>query len=146
MKYIDDLDQAFNKYLHALSDSMLPKPEYRTDLKHMYFWYPYYAAVVRSIAIGEQPSVEKRKLKEINEASQDDFEKYSDDLLLSKIKEAHTALLKYLPQIDEDTEIPYRRNTSYSRDQYIATLIDHLRMHWEYLEKRARTQNPKDKR
>lgn len=135
---ISELNKAYKRYRERVTNPSLSEDDRRTDLKHMNFWYPYYASTVEVVAEGKKPSVERRTLTKINAQSQIDYDDIASANLLAEIKRAHQTLIKYLPTIPLDTPIPYRQSTSYPPERYAAVVADHLRMHWEYLEKLAK--------
>lgn len=84
-----------------------------------------------------KPSVERRTLKDINTRSQTDYDHLSNAEVRADICAAQKTILNYLPRISHDVKIPYTRRNSYTPQEYADTLTTHVRMHWEYLEKRA---------
>ncbi len=132
------LRSGFDGYVRAVLDPGLSGEERRTDLKHMRFWYPYYADVVTDVAELRKPRVEKRTLKVINSQSQIDYEPYANDQIVADLKAAQEAILLNLPRVPPDRYIPYKKGSRYLPDEYAAVLVAHLRMHWEYLENPAR--------
>ncbi|MCC3650880.1 hypothetical protein LIX60_05190 [Streptomyces sp. S07_1.15] len=132
------LRSGFDRYVHAVLDPELSGEERRIDLKHMRFWYPYYADVVTDVAELRKPRVEKRTLKVINSQSQIDYEPYANGQIVADLKAAQETILLNLPRVPPDQHIPYKKGSQYFPEQYAAVLVVHLRMHWEYLEKLAR--------
>lgn len=132
------LRSGFDRYMHAVLDPELSGEERRIDLKHMRFWYPYYADVVTDVAELRTPRVEKRTLKVINSQSQIDYEPYANGQIVADLKAAQETILLNLPRVPPDQHIPYKKGSQYFPEQYAAVLVVHLRMHWEYLEKLAR--------
>lgn len=136
---LSKLIEAYARYLKAVTDTELPESDRRIDLKHMRFWYPCYADVVLAVARKERPKIERRTLTEINTQSQYDYEHLTDAQILADLDQAHKTLVDNLPLIPKEILIPYRKSTKYSVERYVDTLIDHLRMHWEYLKKQRDT-------
>lgn len=131
------LKEAFNAYVASVTNPELSAEDRRIDLKHMHFWYPYYAAVVTSVAAGEKPQVEKRTLNQINTQSQIDYEHLSNEQLLANIQNAQATVVKLLPKIPVEELIPYKRGSNYTPEKYADVLITHLKMHYKYLDERA---------
>ncbi len=132
---INELDNAYKRYIESVTNPSLSEKDRRIDLKHMCYWYPYYAGVVEAVANNEKPKIERRTLTEINAQSQLDNEHINNSQILHDLDEAQKTLILYLPKIPADKHVPYRKSTKYLPERYLDTVVDHLRMHWEYLDK-----------
>ena len=132
---MNKLDKAYKRYIESVTSPSLSENDRRIDLKHMRYWYPYYAEVVEAIANNKKPKAERRNLTEINAQSQIDYQHINNAQILHDLDRAQNILLKNLPRILMNALIPYRKSTKYSPERYADTLVHHLRMHREYLDK-----------
>lgn len=132
------LEAVVARYLRAASDARIPHKVRLHDLRHMAFWHGYYAAVVGAVAAGQTPDVLRGTYKAINRDAQARNRHLDTDQSVAAISAAQARLLRDLPRIAVDCVIPYKAGGKrYTRDAYIATVVEHFDMHIRYLDKIA---------
>lgn len=128
-----ELESTFRAYLDVIGNPALDSSIRSTDLRHMRFWYPYYANVVSALSEGKTPTIEKRTLKEVNAQSQLDYATMSDRRITHDLRQAHEIIVENILKLPTDIEIPYKSRTKFTKSRYIDVLIDHWKTHIKYL-------------